>query len=405
MFDVEHIIAHIRRAADPARAVHAKWPPALAEAQAITLIAAGKAAHTMAAAALEHCAGRVVGGAVAAREALTAPVPVYPAAHPFPDERNLTASRAIAGAARPLSTGDTLLLLLSGGGSAMMAYPVEGITLGDLQTVTRALMHAGASIDELNTVRKHCEVLKGGGLARLAHPARVVALILSDVVGDRLDVIASGPVTADPTTPADALDVLRRYTLLEEAPPVTRHLQTAEPPTGPMAHVETHIVGSNQDALRAAEEALTAQGFEVTGTVEEVTGEAREVGQRLAEEVRSLRTGQAVLYGGETTVTVTGGGSGGRNQEVALSAALSLEGADGVRVMTFATDGVDGPTDAAGAVISGHTVERIRQAGTDPQKALQDNDSHTALAAADALIRTGPTGTNVNDVALGVRLP
>ncbi len=418
---LEHIsalIAAALEAADPARALARHWPAGLAGSGPCYVIGAGKASLEMALQLESLC--DLAGGAVAVvPERLArldhepAGFQVFPAAHPLPDERNLRAAHAIAETARQTGPDATLIALISGGGSAHLTLPAEGLTLEDLRAVSGALMRAGAPIGELNTVRKHCEQLKGGGLARLACPARVEAFILSDVMGDPLDVIASGPLAPDPTTYADALDVLARYGLMEAVPAVTAHLQaglrgerpeTVKPGDAVLERVTSRIIGSNRLALDAVERRAVEMGWYVAGREDNVGGEARDAGRRLAETARRLADSPQrpclYLIGGETTVTVRGHGKGGRNQEIALAAALALDGLEGVAVAAFGTDGIDGPTDAAGAVVTGQTCARARALGLDPQACLDDNDSYTFFDRAGGLLRLGPTGTNVNDLAL-----
>jgi hydroxypyruvate reductase len=287
------------------------------------------------------------------------------------------------------------------------------LSLADLQTTTESLMRAGAAIPQLNAVRKHCEKLKGGGLARLAHPAPVRAFVLSDVIGDPLDVIASGPFAPDPTTFADAVDVLRHFDLLDAVPTVTAHLEAgargerpeSAKPGNPLFEAVSHtIIGSNRLALEAVSEGAREAGWHVLGVEGGISGEAREQGTRLAAIARSL-PGDATrpachLVGGETTVTVRGSGIGGRNLELALAAAIALDGLENVALAAFATDGVDGPTDAAGAIVTGGTAARARSLGLEPEAFLADNDSYTFFETVGGLIQTGPTGTNVNDIAI-----
>jgi hydroxypyruvate reductase len=340
-----------------------------------------------------------------------APLTLYPAAHPLPNERNLFGASAIASAVEEAAVFDLVVCLISGGGSAHLTLPVEGLSLDDLRGVTQALLLGGAPIEDLNAVRKHCERLKGGGLARLAAPAPVWALILSDVVGDRLDVIASGPTSPDPTTYADALAVLDRYDARDASPAVTAHLeagvQGAVPETikagdDVLIGVFNTIIGTNRLAVDAAADAARELGFAVQIVETPLTGEAGPAARTVSRPVTQGATPEgplAMLYGGETTVTVRGDGLGGRNQELALAAALEIEGLAGVVVASFATDGIDGPTDAAGAIATGETVQRARDKGLDPYEYLANNDSHTFFAALGDLITTGPTGTNVNDLA------
>ncbi len=388
------------------------------------VVAFGKASGGMAAAVMERLGTRVRRGIVLAAagreedaERLRARWPgvrVHAVDHPMPTERNVRAAadveRFVAeGSAR--ADGATLLVLISGGGSAHLTLPATGIALGEIAEVSARLMRSGADIAELNTVRKHLERLKGGRLAELACGAegagyvRVVGVVVSDVIGDDVSVIASGPLTPDPTTYADAMRVLeRRGIARSDAPAAWRHLERgargeiAETPKRAFDRVAQRVIGSNTNVVRAAIAAVERLGFEVIEWRESVTGEAAERGRALA-----------IVWGGETTVTVgENGGTGGRNQEFALAAAEGLARAgEGTRiaVMSFATDGVDGPTDAAGAVVNGQSWRTMQHLGLDPECALAVHDSHGVLEAAGALIRTGPTGTNVNDVMVAMVYP
>ncbi|NDJ34743.1 MAG: DUF4147 domain-containing protein [Chloroflexi bacterium] len=402
------LIDAVLHAVDPAEALKTAWQPP--PPGRVWLVAFGKASLPMAHRAVDLLGERLAGGAVIAVPETIGDLPlpdhvrVYPAAHPLPDERSLEAARAVEAVARHAGEGDTLLVLVSGGGSAHLACPVEPLTLPDIRHVTQALMRAGAPIEALNTVRKHCEVLKGGGLARAAVPAHILTLILSDVIGDRLDMIASGPTVRDTTTAAQALHLLDEYGLHEAVPAVTAYLESVEEaPLLDFPPVEHRIIANNVTAIEAARHAAEQQGYSVVGQHEAVTGEARDIGATLAAQAKALAPGECVVLGGETTVTVRGEGQGGPLQEMALAAALALAGEPDLRVVCFATDGIDGPTDAAGAVVEGETAARIRAAGVDPVVALDRSDSHTALDAAGALLRTGPTGTNVNDVVVAAR--
>lgn len=420
----QHIHALIRAAmaaADPARTLREHWLPDLAGVP-VTVVGAGKAALEMSVECADLCGDDLRGGAVAVvpqrLEQLgerPAAFTAYPASHPLPDARNVQAAQAIADAARGLGADDTLVVLISGGGSAMLTLPAGDLSLDDLRAVTEALQKAGAPITDLNCVRKHCEQLKGGGLARLASPARVYAFILSDVVGDPLDVIASGPTAPDPTTYADALGVLSRYNLRDVSPAVTAHLEagvrgdhpeTAKPGADVFTRVTNTLIGSNRMAVEAVRRQAEAQGWRIEAVEIGVEGEAREVGERLAARAKALHAAGAgpacLITGGETTVTVRGDGLGGRNQELALAAALALDGAEGVVVASFATDGVDGPTKAAGAIATGQTVPRAREQGIDAAGYLARNDSSRFFEQVGGLIVLGPTGTNVNDVMLAL---
>jgi hydroxypyruvate reductase len=337
------------------------------------------------------------------------------AGHPVPDGQGLAGAQRIAQLLTGLTEEDLVICLLSGGGSALLPLPAPGITLDDLQALTDGLLRSGATINEFNAVRKHCSQLKGGQLARRSAPATLVCLILSDVVGSPLDTIASGPTVADPTTFADSYDVLARYGLLDRAPSsVTTRLQrgmsgeiaeTPKPGDPCFSRVQNVVVGDNRIAAHAALEKAQALGLRAQLLTTYAEGEAREVARvcaALAKEMVDsglpLAPPACLILGGETTVTVRGEGRGGRNQELALAAALALEGWQGVMVASLATDGTDGPTDAAGAVATGATISQARAAGLDAAAYLADNDSYRFFASLGQLIFTGPTNTNVNDL-------
>ncbi len=412
-----HIDALIRAAldaADPKKALAAHWPAELSQ-RSCTVVGAGKASLEMADQLAVLCGDSLLGGAVAvvperlgleSADGLRS-YAVYPAAHPLPDERNIRAAQAIAEAASNLGEGDTLIALISGGGSAHLTLPAGDLKLDDLRQIAKALMEAGAPIQDLNAVRKHCEQLKGGGLARLGYPAAIHSFILSDVLGDPLDVIASGPTAPDPTTYAGALAVLDRFGLRAAVPAVTAHLEagaegklpeTLKPGDPVFERVEHTIIGSNLMAVGAVEAAARSMGWQVGKVETGVEGEAGQVGQRLAALGRESQA-LCYLFGGETTVTVRGNGKGGRNTEMALAAAIALDGVPDVAIFTLATDGIDGPTDSAGAIVTGETCARARELGLDPQAYLEDNDSYSFFDRVGGLIKLGPTGTNVNDVA------
>ncbi len=396
---------------------------ALRDGAAVRLVSAGKAAASMTGAAVSLLGGRLERGVLVTKhghlagQALPPAIEVFEAGHPVPDDAGRA---AVARVEKLLSEGreaDVVVALLSGGASALLADPAEPITLSELQATTGLLLRSGASIVELNAVRKHLSRLKGGQLARLAAPATVVSLILSDVVGDPLDVIASGPTAPDPTTFADAWSVVERRGLAGALPASVRarlragaegRLPDTPKPGDPLFdRVHNVLVGSNRLAALAAVGEARALGYTTLFLSTFVEGEAREVARVAAALGRGvLAHGDPVpppaclVFGGETTVTVRGSGRGGRNQELALAAALALEGIDGISVMALATDGSDGPTDSSGAIVDGATAGAIRAAGLDPAAALAANDAYPALEAAGAQLLTGPTGTNVNDLTV-----
>jgi len=395
--------------------------PAARSPRRVFVLAVGKAAVPMAAAACRVLGEIPVEGVVVTKYGhvasyeLPSTLEVVEAGHPVPDAAGVRGGTAFLRCLNQTTTDDLVLLLLSGGGSALLPAPSPGVTLEDLQVTTDHLLRSGANIVDLNVVRKHLSSLKGGQLARMAAPAPVIALVLSDVVGDPMDVIASGPTAPDPTTFAQAWDVVERHALTDVVPKsVSAHLQaglrgevaeTPKPGDCLFDRVHNVIVGSNALAAQAAvaqAETLGYAGLLLTTFIE---GEAREIAKVAVALAKSLKvTGHPVslpaclVWGGETTVTVTGQGKGGRNQELALAAALGLEGIAGVAVMALATDGTDGPTDAAGAVVDGSTSGRARDRGWDLRAALQDNNAYPLLADVGDLLLLGPTGTNVNDI-------
>ncbi len=384
----------------------------------VFVIGAGKASAVMARALEELLDGRIAGGLVCVKDGHGVPlerVEVAEASHPVPDARGVEAARRVLELVSGAGEGDLILSVLSGGGSALLTLPAEGLTLEDLQEVTDLLLASGATIGEINALRKHLSQVKGGRLAAAAHPARVVNLVLSDVIGDRLDVIASGPFAPDPSTYADARAVLERYGLWDRAPAGVRRVleegasgrmpETPKPGDPRLERVVQVVVASNRVSLGAAAERARRMGYRVLVLSSRIQGEAREVARVLAAIAQEIReSGQplsppaCVLAGGETTVTLRGGGRGGRNQELALALALELEGWEGIVGLSGGTDGTDGPTDAAGGVATPATAGRARALGLDPMDHLERNDSYTLLDATGDLVRTGPTRTNVMDV-------
>jgi glycerate 2-kinase len=384
----------------------------LAQVQHIYLLAAGKAALPMAAATAAILADRLTSGVALTKyghaEACGRPLPesieMIEAGHPIPDENCLRGARAIADLAQMAGEADLVLCLISGGGSALLTLPAGELSLADLQHLTEALLRSGATIGEINTVRKHLSAVKGGNLAHLVSPATLISLVLSDVIGDPLEVIASGPTVPDPTTVDDAQRVLAGYG--EPLADPSHYLRETPKPGDPIFEkVQNVVIGSNRQAALAAAACARQRGFHTLLLGTFLEGEAREAGKLAAGLAKAVRAhGDPVpppaclILGGETTVTVRGKGKGGRNQELALSAAIALAGWPDILLMTLATDGGDGPTDAAGAVVTGSTVERARASGLDPHAALAQNDSYPFFQALGDLIQTGPTGTNVNDL-------
>ncbi|HEY3310178.1 MAG TPA: DUF4147 domain-containing protein [Anaerolineales bacterium] len=330
--------------------------------------------------------------------------------HPIPDAGSLSAGQGLAAFLAGISADDLLICLISGGGSALLASPFAGVSLEDMQNLTSALLGCGARIDEINTLRRHLDHFKGGGLARAAAPARVISLILSDVVGSPLEAIASGPTAADPSSRADALEILKKYDLVDKIPPAVMHAletanETPKPGSELFEQVQNVIVGDNLLAARAALQQAEMEGFNPVYLRGDLQGEARQVGTTLCQDLEiAQRTGQpakrpfCLVAGGETTVTLHGKGRGGRNQELALAAVQGMAKIAGGLLVSLATDGEDGPTDAAGAVVNAETLQRGLRAGLDFQVTLDNNDAYAYFSALDDLLKPGHTGTNVNDL-------
>jgi len=327
---------------------------------------------------------------------------IFEAGHPVPDENTMKATKRGLDMAKDLRQGDLLLFLVSGGGSSLFELPAENVELKDLINVTDQLLKSGATIHEMNVVRKHLSRVKGGRFAESVRPAKVYSLVLSDVLGDRLDTVASGPAYPDATTSEDALRIIQKYDV-KLPPRVLKALEKETPKS--LENVETKIIGSVVMACDAAKRAAEKLGYNAIILTATLDCEAREAGAFLSAIVREvvssdrpLKRPCAIILGGETVVQVKGRGLGGRNQELALSAARGLKGLNDVVVASVATDGTDGPTNAAGGIVDGETIMRLREKNIDVEEALSNNDSYHTLEAAGDLLNTGPTGTNVNDL-------
>lgn len=391
----------------------------------IIVVGAGKAAARMALAVEGVLGERISAGLVIVKEDHTSRLEIIKqveASHPVPNNAGMEGTQRILEMVQAADENTLVITLISGGASALLVAPVDGVTLQDKQEITHLLLKAGASIGELNAVRKHLSAVKGGRLAQAAYPAQMVTMILSDVIGDRLDVIASGPTAPDGTTFADAWAVIEKYGLKEKIPlHVTHYLQRGmagmAPETvkgGDPCLLETRnvIVGGISQALVAAQEKSRQLGFAPEIITQELQGEARDAAHFLAHTARITQAGlkpderRCLLFGGETTVTVKGTGKGGRNQELALAFALKIDGQSGIALLSAGTDGGDGPTDAAGAIVDGNTAALARRLGINPIQYLEDNDSYAFFQQFDALsgeschFITGPTGTNVMDLQI-----
>ena len=379
----------------------------------IYLIAIGKAAGAMTEAVLDILGPQIHAGVVTFLDEPTEDFPpqlkTIKTGHPLPDAGSISAGSAAQALLRETRPEDLVIVLISGGGSAMFELPIPGISLGDLITVNQALLDCGAPIQEINVIRRTLSQTKAGGLARMAAPAKVLALILSDVVGNQLTSIASGPTVLRSDRPGRAKNLMVRHGIWDHLPgDVQAALWTTRTKRHPAPWPKNIIIGSNRMILDAAASEATALGFEPRIIHAHMSGEAREIGQQMAHRLMHLAsTGkrlkpQCLLMGGETTVTIRGDGRGGRNQEIALSASLALEDIENVALMSFATDGIDGPTDAAGGIITGTTTRTARAFNLEPRRALEDNNTYPILDAVGGLIRTGSTGTNLNDLVVGL---
>jgi hydroxypyruvate reductase len=374
------------------------------------VIGAGKASAAMARALEQHWPGPLT-GLVVTRYGYAVPcerIEIVEAAHPVPDDAGLQAARRMMELVRGLSADDTVICLISGGGSSLLPLPLDGITLEDKQDVNRALLASGATISEMNCVRRHLSAIKGGRLAAACHPARVVTLLISDVPGDQPRDIASGPTVGDPTTCHDALDIVKRYGI--DLPPAVREVlesgrgESVKPDDPVLARCETRMIATPQMALEAAAAVAKDAGIMPYILGNAIEGEARDVGKAMAGiALQVAQYGQpfpkpcVMLSGGETTVTVSGQGRGGRNVEFLLSLGLALEGRAAIHAIAGDTDGVDGQEEIAGAVLAPDTLARAWELGIKPADALQDNDGHGFFGALGDSVVTGPTLTNVND--------
>ena len=341
---------------------------------------------------------------------------VIEAGHPVPDQRGILATQKVIQFVKNASKDDLIFCVISGGGSALLTAPVPGIHLKDLQKLTTLLLSCGANIQEINCLRKHLDEVKGGGLARMASPATMIGLILSDVIGSPLDVIGSGPTVPDSTTYAQALSILDQYHIVDRVPKTIlerlrkgergEYDETPKPGDPIFENVQNMVVGSNVQSAEAAINQARVEGFNAMLLTTYLQGEARQAGMTMAAIARQINANlqpldrpACIITGGETTVTMTKSGKGGRNQEMALGAVEDMAGLKDVALVTLATDGGDGPTDAAGAVVTGETYQAARLLGMEPRDFLDRHDAYPFFEALGDLIKTGPTLTNVNDLA------
>lgn len=388
----------------------------------IIVVGAGKASFLMAKALCGIIGDKLAKGIVISKATGLADfLPGYPSVrilkggHPIPDNDSIASTQAMVGLLKDLEPSDLVFCMISGGGSALLTQPVAGVSLEQLQTLTRTLLACGASVDEINTIRKHLDEVKGGRLAGMVYPARLVTLILSDVIGNPLEVIASGPTVADPTTYLDSFKILDKYQVMDVVPQTVIDIfrqgrlgklpETLKPGDPKIKNALNLIIGSNYQACARALDQAQKEGFNSSILSTFLNGEAQSAGRLLTGILKQIdMTGDplsrpaCLIVGGETTVVIKGYGKGGRNQELALSAVNELRGLERIVLITLATDGEDGPTDAAGAIVTGSTALRAEKAGLSAQAYLDDNNSYEFFKQLDDQIRTGSTGTNVNDL-------
>lgn len=370
----------------------------------VVAVSVGKAGWTMARAASDHCGGRLCRGVVVTKydhsEGEIPGFSIVEAGHPYMDENAIRGAGAAIEAVQGLTEQDTVLFLLSGGGSALFELPA--IPFAELQDINRQLIACGAGIQEINTIRKRLSRVKGGRFAKLCEPARVITIVLSDIIDNRMDMVASGPTCEDTSTAGQALEIVKRYglRLSDEA-----LRQLAVPMPQGLENTEYYFCGNVQKLCEDAAKVCERLGYRAAIVTSTLNCTAREAGQKIAAMARECAASperQALLFGGETVVVLTGKGKGGRNQELALAAAEGIAGLDRVAVFSFGSDGTDGPTDAAGGYVDGATYAELRAAGIDAEAVLNDNDSYHALERLGDLIITGPTGTNVCDLAVAL---
>jgi len=405
MFDAAVASAQPERCIPP----HLPAPESLGAGR-LVVVGAGKASAAMARAVEDHWQGPLSGLVVTRYGHAVAceRIEIVEAAHPVPDTAGVAAAERMLAIVQGLGADDLVLCLISGGGSSLLTLPGEGATLADKQALNRALLASGATIGEMNCVRRHVSAIKGGRLAAACHPARVLTLLISDVPGDRPGDIASGPTVADPTTCADALDIVRRYGI--ELAPALRELlesgrgESIKPGDPRLARAETRIVATPQMALEAAAALARAEGIAAHILGDAIEGEAKDVGKviaavalHVAERRQPFAPPCVLLSGGETTVTVHGKGRGGRNVEFLLSLAIALDGKAGIHAIAADTDGVDGQEEIAGALLAPDSLARAWALGMAPKDRLADNDGHGFFGALGDQVVTGPTLTNVND--------
>jgi len=424
--DVLEILEEGLRASDPKKSVTDALKEASMEiemAERVFVIGFGKASASMAEACEEELGDRIHGGAIIVPENVETKslrrIMVFKGTHPIPSEVNVESTRKLISICQGLTGRDLVICLISGGGSSLLTYPAEGITLEEKKKATDILLKSGAEIKEVNTVRKHISSVKGGRLTSFLKPAKIVSLILSDIVGDPIEYIASGPTSPDPSTFRDAYSIVVKYGLMEKLPRsvverIERGLrgevpETPKPGDVVFNNVRNIIISNNMKSLIAMEKKAVELGYNTLVLTSFSEGEAREVGRFICAVVKQIATYDSpvkkpacLIVGGETTVTVKGRGKGGRNQELVLSAVLNCRGLKNFVFASIGSDGIDGYTDAAGAIADSSTLENAYNKSLNPEGFLEDNDSYNFFSQTGDLIFTGPTGTNVNDFTVAL---
>jgi len=390
----------------------------------IYVVGVGKAVIPMAKAVIDKIGNRITSGLLISKHQIEKKNRVFEekiqilyGGHPIPNRQSMESTKKLTSFLKEVNENDLIINLISGGGSALMTLPYEGITLDDIKYLTNILLKSGATIEEINTIRKHIDMIKGGGLARMTYPAHMETLILSDVLGDQISMIASGPTSIDQTTYSDAWRIINKYNIKNEIPEsIINHLikgmqgeaqETVKSGDDVLRKITNNVIGSLATAITSAEKAAKDSGYNTVILSTKLIGEAREVGKvlgslltNMVESDHLIKKPACVIAGGETTVTILGNGKGGRNQELALGAVGQIDNLRDCCLISIATDGEDGPTDAAGAFVTGRTKSRAKEKGLDHEQYLANNDAYNFFNITDNLVKIGPTGTNVNDLQL-----
>ena len=390
----------------------------------IYVVGVGKAVIPMAKAVIDKIGNRITSGLLISKHQIEKKnrgfeekIQILYGGHPIPNQKSIKSTKKLISFLKKVNENDLIINLISGGGSALMTLPYEGIILDDIKHLTNILLKSGATIQEINTIRKHVDKIKGGGLARMTYPTRMETLILSDVLGDQISMIASGPTSMDETTYTDAWEIIYKYNIKNEIPEsIINHLtkgmqgeaqETVKYGDDVMKKITNNVIGSLVTAITAAEKAAKESGYNTVILSTKLIGEAREVGKvlgsilsNMVESDNLIKKPACVIAGGETTVTIFGNGKGGRNQELALGAIGQIDNLRDCCLISIATDGEDGPTDAAGAFVTGRTKSRAKEKGLDHEQYLANNDAYNFFKITNNLLKIGPTGTNVNDLQL-----